>query len=192
MLPAIKMVVGLGNPGDRYEATRHNAGFMVLDLLADDLETYFKLNKRHRSLWSQVRAGTKKALLVKPLTYMNNSGWAVASLVRWYGLAAQEIMIVYDDINLPPGRLRIRPSGSAGGHRGMQSIIKALGTNFIPRIKIGIGRPPLGENIVDFVLRPFCEKEWAQVSPMLIKAAGAAGYLLAGGHIEEAMNNYNC
>jgi PTH1 family peptidyl-tRNA hydrolase len=192
-LVPVKMVVGLGNPGRRYEATRHNAGFMVADLLADELDCSFELSKRHHSLISQARLGDNKVLLAKPLTFMNNSGKAVASLSHWYHIEAPHIVVVHDDLDIPPGRLRVRPGGSAGGHRGMQSIINTLGTTAIPRIKVGIGRPGVGddENVVDFVLQPFSEADWEQVSPVLLKAARAAHFILAGGDLQEAMNRFN-
>lgn len=189
----VKMVVGLGNPGRQYEATRHNAGFMVVDLLTDDLGIRLEPSKRHQALISQLKLGQQRVILAKPLTFMNNSGRAVASLACWYGVTPQEMVIIHDDLDLPLGRLRIRPGGSAGGHRGVQSIINALGTTSITRVKVGIGRPLVGqnENIVGFVLQPFSEEDWEQVSPVLIKAARAVRFLLEGGDLEEAMNRYN-
>ncbi|CEP68393.1 Peptidyl-tRNA hydrolase [Moorella glycerini] len=186
----VQMVVGLGNPGPRYETTRHNAGFMVLDLLADEMEIKFN-SSRHQALIGRGMAGERRVLLVKPQTFMNNSGQAVAPLARWYGIAPAEMVIVHDDLDLAPGRMRIRPAGSSGGHRGLQSIITALGTTAIPRLKIGIGRPQEGENVVDYVLRPFSEGDWALVGPVLLKAARALRFLLEGGGLEEAMNRFN-
>jgi PTH1 family peptidyl-tRNA hydrolase len=187
---AVRMVAGLGNPGPRYEATRHNAGFMVLDLLADDLGLNLRPG-RHQALTGRVMVGKERVLLVKPLTLMNNSGQAVAPLARWYGITPAEMLIVHDDLDLAPGRMRIRPAGSSGGHRGLQSIIAALGTNAVPRLKIGIGRPPAGQDVVDYVLQPFTAAEWALVSPVLLQAAQAIRFLLEGGDLEEAMNRFN-
>jgi PTH1 family peptidyl-tRNA hydrolase len=184
------MVVGLGNPGPNYEATRHNAGFMVLDLLADELGIDFN-SSQHQALIGRGMVGERRVLLVKPQTYMNNSGRAVAPLARWYGIAPAEMVIVHDDLDLAPGRMRIRPAGSSGGHRGLQSIINALGTTAVPRLKIGIGRPQEGQNVVDYVLQPFSEEDWALVSPVLLKAARALRFLLEGGELEEAMNRFN-
>ncbi|WP_253260412.1 aminoacyl-tRNA hydrolase [Moorella sp. E308F] len=186
----MQMVVGLGNPGLSYEATRHNAGFMVLDLLADELGIDFN-SSQHQALIGRGMVGERRVLLVKPQTYMNNSGRAVAPLARWYGIAPAEMVIVHDDLDLAPGRMRIRPAGSSGGHRGLQSIINALGTTAVPRLKIGIGRPQEGQNVVDYVLQPFSEDDWALVSPVLLKAARALRFLLEGGELEEAMNRFN-
>ncbi|WP_064774314.1 aminoacyl-tRNA hydrolase [Neomoorella mulderi] len=186
----MQMVVGLGNPGPRYETTRHNAGFMVLDLLAGELGINFN-SSRHQAFIGRGMVGERRVLLVKPQTFMNNSGQAVAPLARWYGIAPAEMVIVHDDLDLAPGRMRIRPGGSSGGHRGLQSIITALGTTAIPRLKIGIGRPQEGENVVDYVLRPFSEGDWALVGPVLLKAARALRFLLEGGGLEEAMNRFN-
>ncbi|GEA14553.1 peptidyl-tRNA hydrolase [Moorella sp. E308F] len=186
----VQMVVGLGNPGLSYEATRHNAGFMVLDLLADELGIDFN-SSQHQALIGRGMVGERRVLLVKPQTYMNNSGRAVAPLARWYGIAPAEMVIVHDDLDLAPGRMRIRPAGSSGGHRGLQSIINALGTTAVPRLKIGIGRPQEGQNVVDYVLQPFSEDDWALVSPVLLKAARALRFLLEGGELEEAMNRFN-
>ncbi|WP_246187476.1 aminoacyl-tRNA hydrolase [Neomoorella glycerini] len=186
----MQMVVGLGNPGPRYETTRHNAGFMVLDLLADELGINFN-SSRHQALIGRGMVGERRVLLVKPQTFMNNSGQAVAPLARWYSIAPAEMIIVHDDLDLAPGRMRIRPAGSSGGHRGLQSIITALGTTAIPRLKIGIGRPQAGEDVVDYVLRPFSEGDWALVGPALLKAARALRFLLEGGGLEEAMNRFN-
>ncbi|NLW07976.1 MAG: aminoacyl-tRNA hydrolase [Clostridia bacterium] len=187
------MVVGLGNPGRRYETTRHNAGFMVADLLADELACSFELSKKHHSLVAKAHLNETGILVAKPLTFMNNSGRAVASLARWYHIEASEILVIYDDLDLPLGRLRIRPGGSAGGHRGMQSIINALQTTVIPRVKIGIGRPATGEtdDVIDYVLQPFSEADWELVSPVLLKAARAAHFILSGGGLPEAMNRFN-
>ncbi|MBC7323715.1 MAG: aminoacyl-tRNA hydrolase [Moorella sp. (in: Bacteria)] len=184
------MVVGLGNPGPRYETTRHNAGFMVLDLLADDLEIALA-GSRFPALLGRVLLGGQEVLLVKPQTFMNNSGQAVAPLARWYDILPGEMVIVHDDLDLAPGRMRIRPRGSSGGHRGLESIITALGTTAIPRIKIGIGRPPGGQDAAGYVLQPFSEDDWHLVSPVLLKAARAVRFLLEGGGLEEAMNRFN-
>lgn len=184
------MVVGLGNPGRRYEATRHNAGFMAVDLLADDLGISLD-RTRDQAITGQGLVGNNRVLLVKPQTYMNNSGQAVTPLARWYGIAPEAILVIHDDLDLAPGRLRLRPGGSSGGHRGLQSIMTHLGTTSIPRLKIGIGRPADGEDVVDYVLQPFSQSDWELVRPVLLKAAEAARFLLEGGGMEEAMNRFN-
>lgn len=185
------MVVGLGNPGPNYEITRHNAGFMALDLLADDLGIELTREK-YRALIGSGQVAGERVLLVKPLTFMNLSGQAVAPLARWYGIAPQNIMVILDDLDLEPGRLRIRPKGSSGGHKGLASVLEALGTEAVPRVRIGIGRPPAGKEAVDYVLEPFTEEEWALVSPVLLKAAQAVRLWLETANIEEVMNGFNC
>lgn len=184
------MVVGLGNPGPRYETTRHNAGFMVLDLLADDLGVNLRAS-RHQALVGGSHVAGRRVFLVKPQTYMNNSGQAVGPLARWYGISPAGLLIIHDDLDLPPGRLRLRPRGSSGGHRGLESIMAALGTTAIMRLKIGIGRPRPGQDVVDYVLQPFSEEDWSLVRPVLLKAVQATRFLLEGGEMEEAMNQFN-
>jgi len=164
---------------------------MVLDLLADSLGTSFHRDKDFHALMGQVYLEGRKILLVKPQTYMNNSGLAVASLSRWYRIAPDEIVVVYDDIDLEIGRLRIRRRGSAGGHRGLLSIINSLETTLIPRVKIGIGRNKFGEDIVDYVLQPFSKEEWETISLTFIKAVQAVRFLLEDGSFEKAMDRFN-
>ncbi|MGI9952552.1 aminoacyl-tRNA hydrolase [Moorellaceae bacterium AZ2] len=185
------MVVGLGNPGPRYETTRHNAGFMALDLLADDLGIHLS-RKKNEALVGTGRVGEERVLLVKPLTFMNLSGQAVAPLARWYGIGAGDILVLLDDLDLEPGRLRVRAKGSSGGHRGLGSVLSALGTDMVPRVRIGIGRPPAGQDPADYVLEPFTDEEWSLVGPVLLKAAKAARFWLEGGDMEEVMNRFNC
>lgn len=187
----MKMVVGLGNPGPQYETTRHNAGFMALDLLADELDIKFTREKQGALIGTgQIESG--RVLLVKPLTFMNLSGQAVARLVRWYGIAPRDILVLLDDLDLALGRLRIRPRGSSGGHKGLASVLEALGTEDVPRARIGIGRPPSGKDVVEYVLEPFTDEEWEVIRPVLIRAAQAAQFWLLKGDIEEVMNRYNC
>ncbi|WP_084666981.1 aminoacyl-tRNA hydrolase [Thermanaeromonas toyohensis] len=185
------MVVGLGNPGPLYETTRHNAGFMALDLLADELGINFTREKQGALIGTGQIEG-RRVLLVKPLTFMNLSGQAVAGLARWYGIYPQDILVLLDDLDLPPGRLRIRPRGSSGGHKGLASVLEALGTEGVPRARIGIGRPPPGKDVVEYVLEPFTNQEWEAVRPILIRAAEAARFWILSGDIEEVMNRYNC
>jgi len=185
------MVVGLGNPGHRYETTRHNAGFIALDLLADELAV--EVGRRQGdSLIGTGRVGGERVLLVKPLTFMNLSGRAVGPLARWYGIRPEDILVLMDDLDLEPGRLRVRAKGGSGGHRGLQSVLASLGTDLVPRIRIGIGRPPAGRDPADYVLEPFTEEEWALVRPALLKAATAGRLWLEGLDLEEVMNRFNC
>lgn len=155
------LIIGLGNPGKQYEKTRHNAGFMVIDKLMSELRitNYEKNNPR--------------VILAKPQTYMNESGQAVAKIARFYKIPLERIWIVYDDIDLPLGTLRIRKSGSSGGHNGAQSIIEALGSNKFPRFRLGIGPVPSGVDPADFVLSPFTKEEQKTTDEMIQRAASA-------------------
>lgn len=186
----VKLIVGLGNPGPRYELTRHNIGFMVADLVADIIQADFRVSK-HRSLVAEGKWEGEKILVVKPQTYMNLSGEAVLSLLNWYKLRPKDIVIIYDDLDLEVGRLRIREKGSAGGQKGMANIIKLLGTEEIVRLRLGIGKPPLGWEVVDYVLSTFSDEEWDILKGLLPKAAQAA-LLLTKDKLDQAMNQYNC
>lgn len=136
----MKLVVGLGNPGTEYEQTRHNVGFRVVDKLADTLG--WKWNEhRARAILSSGTIGAEKVILAKPITFMNLSGEAVGELVRWYKLQPEDVLVVYDELDLPVGKLRLRGDGSAGGHNGLDNIIRHLHTNRVPRLRVGIGRP---------------------------------------------------
>ena len=144
----MKMVVGLGNPGLQYEHTRHNVGFHCVDKLASNL--HWKWERQNRAMVASGIIATEKVILVKPITFMNNSGEAVSDLLRWYKLQPADLLVVCDDLDLPVGKIRLRANGSAGGHNGVDSIIHHLHTNQFPRLRIGIGRPR-GEGI-DHVL----------------------------------------
>jgi PTH1 family peptidyl-tRNA hydrolase len=135
----MKLVIGLGNPGLQYERTRHNVGFRVVDALAKQLG--WKWERRGRAMLASGSMGAEKVLLVKPITYMNNSGETVGELVRWHKVPPEDVLVVYDDLDLPVGKVRLRASGSAGGHNGLDSIIRYLHTNQFPRLRVGIGRP---------------------------------------------------
>lgn len=135
----MKLVVGLGNPGLQYEQTRHNIGFRVVDKLA--AKAGWKWERHGRAMIANGTIGTEKVVLIKPITYMNNSGEAVGDLVRWYKLSPEDVLVIYDELDLPVGKMRLRPEGSAAGHNGLESIIHHLHTNKFPRLRIGIGRP---------------------------------------------------
>jgi PTH1 family peptidyl-tRNA hydrolase len=152
------MIVGLGNPGRQYEETRHNIGFKVVDLYGASKGVVIDRPKE-QALVGEYQHANGKVLLVKPQTYMNLSGQAVGNLARWYKISLEDIMVVYDELDLPVGQLRIRPSGSAGGHNGMKSIIAHLGTEAFPRIRVGISRPPMGVAVADYVLSTFTPAE---------------------------------
>jgi len=135
----MKLVVGLGNPGLQYAQTRHNIGFRVVDKLA--AKPGWKWERHGRAMIANGTIGNEKVVLVKPITYMNNSGEAVGELVRWYKLTPEDVLVIYDELDLPVGKMRLRPEGSAAGHNGLESIIHHLHTNKFPRLRIGIGRP---------------------------------------------------
>jgi len=185
----MKLIVGLGNPGSRYEITRHNVGFMVADLIGDKLGMEFRPS-RHQALVAEGHYQGNKVLVATPLTYMNLSGRAVFSLVNWYKIDLQDVVIVYDDMDLEVGRLRIRGKGSAGGQKGMASIIEALGTDSLRRVRVGIGRPPAGWSAADYVLSPFSDEEWTVIREALPRAAEAALRLTCE-DLDKVMNVYN-
>ena len=136
----MKLIVGLGNPGQQYEQTRHNVGFRVVDMLAKTLDWKWS-EQRNRAILASGTIGPEKVVLVKPITFMNNSGEAVAALAHWYKVQPEDVLVVYDELDLPVGRVRLKSNGSAGGHNGIDNIIRHLHTNNIPRLRIGIGRP---------------------------------------------------
>lgn len=180
-------MIGLGNPGEEYEGTRHNVGFALVDRLAR--ERGVKWEKVHK-LRSKVATTAEGVVLAKPLTYMNLSGNALARLLRHYRLDPRQILVLYDDIALPIGGLRFRPSGSAGGHNGIKSILACLGTEDFPRLRIGIGAAPGPDELVDHVLGRFSEEEQAQMEKILEIAAEGVNCALSDG-LEPAMNRYN-
>ena len=192
--PPQRMIVGLGNPGPEYAHSRHNIGFQVADLLAQrhDLE-FDRFQKRARLAIGRVRAPSGpelRTLVAKPMTYMNASGEAVAQLAAFYKIAPADILVVFDDLDLPIGRIRLRPGGGSGGQKGMQSIIKHLGSEAFPRVRIGIGRPPGQMDPADYVLRPFSPDQEAEMTFVRIRAAEAIEMWLDAG-IEAAMNQFN-
>ncbi len=184
------LVIGLGNPGEQYEWTRHNAGFMVIDELARRSGQTVRI-KECQALTARARIGNVEALLVKPQTFMNLSGVAVAQLKTKYEVAeAAGILAVTDDFALPFGKLRIRPGGSAGGHNGLKSLIAKLNTQTFPRVRLGIAPEHPLANSADFVLAEFSRQERAALIAIIEQAADAVEVLLTKG-IAEAMNKYN-
>lgn len=185
------LIVGLGNPGDKYERTRHNVGFRTIDLLAETLGT--KVTRlKFRALCSPVvDCGGKKVLLMKPQTYMNNSGDAVKLAGAFYRVPPAHILVISDDISLDVGRIRVREAGSAGGHNGLKSIIAQLGSQDFPRIKIGVGKKPHPDyDLADWVLSTFSAAEEKALAPALEHAAAAAPEVLTHG-VPWAANRYN-
>ncbi|MBB4826814.1 PTH1 family peptidyl-tRNA hydrolase [Sporosarcina luteola] len=185
----MKMIVGLGNPGKQYEYTRHNIGFLVVDELArrwDAPPAQLKFN----GAYTVIHRPEGKILLVKPLTYMNLSGECVGPLMDYYGVEDDEIVVLYDDLDLAPGKLRLRQKGSAGGHNGMKSLIAHIGTDQFNRIRIGIGRPTNGMKVPDYVLSNFGKEEIPVMEEMLKKSADACEAWLKAPFLE-VMNEYN-
>ena len=184
------LIVGLGNPGKEYTRTRHNCGFRALDILADKLGC--KVDKgKFQGLYGQCSYRGKKLLLLKPQTYMNLSGRSVLQLSAYFNVPPQRIIVMFDDISLEPGRLRIRKDGSAGGHNGIKSIISELGSQDFPRVKIGVGSKPTPEyDLADWVLSSFSALEEKALGPALERAADAALCILEHG-VPEACNRYS-
>ena len=184
------LIVGLGNPGKEYERTRHNCGFRAIDLLAGKLGC--KVDKgKFQGIYGQVNYGDKKLYLLKPLTYMNLSGRSVLQLSAYFQIPPQRIIVLFDDISLPPGRLRIRADGSAGGHNGIKSIIQELGSQAFPRVKIGVGAKQHPEqDLADWVLSSFSAQEEKALAVSLKNAAEASLCIIDKG-VPEASNRYN-
>ncbi len=184
------LVVGLGNPGDSYEHTRHNVGWRALDELAEIAGVPVQKLK-YKALTNTCAVGGAKVLLMKPVTYMNLSGEAVGEAARFYKLPPERVLVLSDDISLPVGRLRIRKSGSAGGHNGLKSIIQHLGTDQFPRVKIGVGAKPHPDyDLADWVLGKFPPADRKVIDEMVQKAAQAAAYYIQEGP-DKAMGKFN-
>ena len=184
------IIVGLGNPGLAYTNTRHNAGFMGLDELAKMCSIDVK-TKKFKGDCGDGTVGKERCLLLKPGTFMNLSGEAVSAAADFYKIPPERVVIIYDDITLPPGKLRIRRKGSAGGHNGMKSIIALLGTDEFPRIRIGVGAKPRPDyDLADWVLSKFTVDDTKALEPALQNAAKAAE-LIVQGKIDEAMNKFS-
>ncbi len=184
------LIVGLGNPGKEYAHTRHNCGFRAIDILAEKLGCRIDKEK-FQGLYGQCTLRGKKLLLVKPLTYMNLSGKSVRQFAAFYRVPPQKIIVLFDDISLPPGRLRVRADGSAGGHNGIKSLIAELGSQDFPRVKIGVGAKPHPDaDLADWVLSGFTAQEEKELQPALQRAAEAAEFLLEH-PIAEVANRFN-
>ena len=184
------LIVGLGNPGKEYERTRHNAGWLAIDRLAEKLGC--KIDKgKFQGLYGQANYGGKKLYLLKPMTYMNLSGRSVVQLSAFFRIPPQNIIVLFDDISLEPGRLRIRADGSAGGHNGIKSIIAELGSQDFPRVKIGVGgKAHPDQNLADHVLSGFSVSEEKALSSALDRAVDAALCIMDRG-VPETANRYN-
>ena len=185
------MIVGLGNPGPKYEHTRHNLGFLVLDELASQWRVSFEDNKKFQALTATATHGSEKIILVKPQTFMNLSGESVGPLAHFHKVSSDHVMAVFDDLDLPYGRLRFAQKGSAGGHNGIKSLIQHLGTQDFPRLKVGIGRPRHpGQEVVAHVLEKFSKEESQALGPLLKRCADGLETWLSQG-LAKAMNQFN-
>lgn len=188
--PVEWLVVGLGNPGSKYEWTRHNMGFLVIDELAERLDIPVKRLK-FKALTNTALLGGKSVLLMKPTTYMNLSGEAVGQAARFYKLPPERVLVISDDAALPQGKLRVRRSGSAGGHNGLKNIIAHLGTDQFPRVKVGVGEKPHPDSdMADWVLGAFTGQDRKVMEVAVSRAADAVTVLLQHG-VDQAMNSYN-
>lgn len=184
------VIVGLGNPEKKYEGTRHNIGFAVIDALADKYNISIK-DKKHKALCGTGVIEGVKVMLVKPLTYMNLSGDSVADVMNFYKLDPEEdMLVVYDDISLAPGNIRVRKKGSAGGHNGIKSIIARCGTQNFMRVRVGVGEKPEGWDLADHVLGHFSDEDSRLVREAVDDAIGAIA-MMSRGDVDQAMNNYN-
>ena len=183
------LIVGLGNPGQKYEHTRHNMGFLTVDLLAEKLGV--KLNKvKFKAAYNIVKFAGCKCLVMKPQTYMNLSGESVREAAQFYKIPPERVLVIYDDVSLPVGKLRVRPSGSAGGHNGIKNIIAHLGTQSFPRVKIGVAAPGEEGDMVDWVIGVPSQAERKILAESFEKAVEAAECIITDG-CQKAMNRFN-
>lgn len=182
------IIAGLGNPGKEYEHTRHNAGFSVVDYIA--YKNNIKIGKtRFKGLCGEGTIGDEKVIILKPQTYMNLSGESILDAVQYYKINPENLIVIYDDVSIPLGRIRIRPSGSDGGHNGMKSIIYLLESDSFPRIRVGIGAPDA--DMVSHVLGRFSSDEQKIINDVIKVAAEGAETIISSG-VQQAMNKYNC
>ncbi|MEZ0051480.1 PTH1 family peptidyl-tRNA hydrolase [Mycobacterium sp. MAA66] len=181
------LVVGLGNPGPRYETTRHNVGFLVADILADRIGAGFKVHKKSGAEVTTGRLGGRSVVLAKPRTFMNESGRHVGPLAKFYSVAPADVVVIHDELDIDFGRIRLKFGGGEGGHNGLRSIASALGTKDFQRVRIGVGRPPGRQDPAAFVLENFNSKERPELGTILEQAADATELLLQHG-VEAAQN----
>lgn len=199
----MKLIVGLGNPGDKYSKTRHNIGFLVLDQLLEDKQrldkTFWEEDKKYKALIKSITIKDQDVLLMKPQTFMNNSGLSINAFASYYKIPSTDIFVIHDDLDLPLGKVRIRMGGAAGGHRGVESIIQHLSTDLFLRIRLGIGRPQRHEGsqrdkstlaVDDYVLAPFTPQEKSKVRTMIHEVERSLEVLLKEG-IDTYMSKYN-
>ncbi len=185
----MKIIAGLGNPGSEYARTKHNVGWMLVDALAERLGAT-SWQAREKGLVAEARIGAEKVLLVKPQTYMNNSGECVGPLMRWYKLEPEDVIVAHDDMDIPAGMVRIRKKGSAGGHNGIKSLIAHVGSEKFGRVRIGIGRPLSGWSVINHVLAPFPEEDVPKIKEAIEYLLPAVECIVSEGY-DMAMNKYN-
>ncbi|WP_027410134.1 aminoacyl-tRNA hydrolase [Anoxybacteroides tepidamans] len=185
----MKLFVGLGNPGREYEQTRHNIGFMIVDELAKRWSISYNQAKFNGVFASHIIAG-EKVILCKPLTYMNLSGECVRPFMDYYKIDIEDVVVIYDDLDIPVGKIRLRMKGSAGGHNGIKSLIHHLGTDQFKRIRVGIGRPQNGQRVADYVLGRFTQEEEADIQHAIIRAADACEKAVSASFLQ-VMNEFN-
>ncbi len=183
------LIVGLGNPGREYQNSRHNVGFMVLDRLAEELDASFSRVKMN-ALMTAIRWKGERLILIKPQTFMNLSGQAVSSYLRFYKLPLENLLVVYDDVDLPFEALRMKPDGGDAGQKGVRSIIQQLGTQGFPRLRLGINRPPGRKPVSDYVLEEFSRPEKELLPFVLTQASSAALHFIEHG-LDSAMTRFN-
>lgn len=185
----MKLIVGLGNPGKQYEHTRHNIGFDVIDHLSAHLQISLNESK-HKGIYGSGYVRGEKVFLLKPLTYMNLSGESVRPLMDYYDIALEDLIVIYDDLDLPVGKIRLRQKGSAGGHNGIKSLIAHLGSQEFNRIRVGVNRPSNGQAISDYVLSRFLKEEQEVIDQVIVKCREACEAALEEPFLQ-VMNKYN-
>lgn len=186
-----KLIVGLGNPGRKYTETKHNIGFMAVDRLVKPYHLQFVEDKIFKAEIASTFIEGEKIYFIKPTTFMNASGLAVRAFLAYYNLEPADLLVIYDDLDMELGKIRFRPKGSAGGHNGIKSIIKEIGTQEFDRLKIGIGRPKGKVSVVNHVLGKFSEQEQMIISESLEKVDNAVNFYLQSDNFEETMQKYN-
>ncbi len=184
----MKLIVGLGNPDRKYLKTRHNVGFMALDLYASDNKLKFKYDSKLSGFISEININGNKAILLKPTTYMNLSGNSVYKVINYFKINIDDVLVIYDDVNVDLGKLRLRLSGSSGGHKGIKDIINHLKTEDVKRARVGIGKD---ENMIDFVLSKFSKKEKQILNPVLDEVVKVVDLFIKGQSFEIIMNHFN-
>lgn len=187
----VKMIVGLGNPDSKYEKTKHNIGFMAVDKIVNNLDVTFTEDKNFKAQIGSTFINHEKVYFVKPTTFMNNSGIAVKALLTYYNISVEDLIVIYDDLDMEVGKLRLRSKGSAGGHNGIKSIIAHIGTQEFNRIKVGIGRPLKGMTVINHVMGQFNTEDNIVISLTLDRVVNAVNFYLQENDFEKTMQKFN-